>query len=115
MSSDLKVVPSAKQENKESKEHSKTEIANNETNPEIVKAHPELEDSYLGGDYSSATIKKLRKSPESISKLFKEGKYPYTDRIARQTYESEKKKLQIELLKVQKLGENDRTKNHRHF
>ncbi len=63
--------------------------------------HPELEDSYLGGDYSSATIKNLRANPESISKLFKEGMYPYTDRIQRSTYETEKKKLQIELLKVQ--------------
>jgi len=101
MSSDLKAVPSAQQKNKGPKETVENEIADNETNPELVKAHPELEDSYLGGDYSSATIKKLRKSPESISKLFKEGKYPYTDRIGRPTYEIEKKKLQIELLKVQ--------------
>lgn len=101
MSSDLKVVSSAQQENKTSKEKAKTEIADSGVNPELVKSHPELEDSYLGGDYSSATIKKLRKSPESISKLFKEGKYPYTDKIGRPTYEREKKKLQIELLKVQ--------------
>jgi len=68
---------------------------------DVTLKHPELEDSYLGGDYSSATIKNLRANPESISKLFKEGMYPYTDRIQRSTYETEKKKLQIELLKVQ--------------
>ena len=69
--------------------------------PEENILHPELEDTYLGGDYSSATIKKLRACPESISKLFKEGKYPYTDIIPKSTYYQEKKKLQIELLKVQ--------------
>jgi len=54
-----------------------------------------------GGDYSSDTIKKIRKDPQAIGKLFKEGKYPYTDKIARSNYEKEKGKLQIELLKVQ--------------
>ncbi|MBW1866101.1 MAG: hypothetical protein JRI64_10910, partial [Deltaproteobacteria bacterium] len=68
---------------------------------EVTLQHPELEDTYLGGDFSSETIKNLRACPESISKLFKEGKYPYTDSIQRSAYEKEKKKLQIELLKVQ--------------
>lgn len=68
---------------------------------EALQEHPELEDTYLGGEYKSATIKKIRACPESISKLFKEGKYPYTDKIKKKTYEDEKKKLQIELLKVQ--------------
>jgi polyphosphate kinase 2 len=90
MGSDLKVVSSKDQEDNTSV-----------TPKEETTSLPELEESYLGGDYSSATIKKLRESPESIGKLFKEGKYPYTDRIDRQTYEIEKKKLQIELLKVQ--------------
>ena len=95
MSSDLKIVDSAKQE-----ETAETESEDQVSTVEI-NTHPELEDAYLGGHYSSATIKKLRESPESISKLFKEGKYPYTDRIPREKYEKEKKKLQIELLKVQ--------------
>ena len=68
---------------------------------EALQEHPELEDTYLGGEYKSATIKKIRACPESISKLFKEGKYPYTDKIKKSAYEKEKKKLQIELLKVQ--------------
>ena len=72
-----------------------------ELSPEDISDHPELEDTYLGGEYSSATIKKIRACPESISKLFKEGKYPYTDKIDKKTYELEKEKLQIELLKVQ--------------
>jgi polyphosphate kinase 2 len=95
MSSDLKVVAAAKQNDPETKN------TENETDPEILNTHPEIEETYLGGDYSSATIKKIRESPESIGKLFKEGKYPYTDSIDRETYETEKKKLQIELLKVQ--------------
>ena len=96
MSSDLKIVTPAEQEEKGTKNIEEPGITAEEPN-----THPELEDTYLGGDYSSATIKKLRQSPESISKLFKEGKYPYTDRIPRSTYEEEKKKLQIEFLKVQ--------------
>ena len=58
-------------------------------------------ESYLGGEYSSSTIKKIRANPESIGKLFREGKYPYTDNLSRKRYEEEKKRLQIELLKVQ--------------
>lgn len=69
--------------------------------PEEIRMHPEIEDSYLGGAYSSSTIKRLRRNPESIGKLFREGQYPYTDTIPRRRYEIEKKKLQIELLKVQ--------------
>lgn len=61
----------------------------------------ELEEQYLGGEFSSNIIKKLRKDPMAIGKLFKEGKYPYTDRISRRAYSNEKAKLQIELLKVQ--------------
>ena len=72
-----------------------------EASLEEINNHPELEDNYLGGEYSSATVKKIRACPESISKLFKEGKYPYTDKIAKKAYEDEKEKLQIELLKVQ--------------
>lgn len=63
--------------------------------------HPDIEGNYLGGAYSSATIKRLRSNPDSIGKLFKEGQYPYTDCIPKRRYEKEKKKLQIELLKVQ--------------
>ena len=77
------------------------EVKATETDVKDVHEHPEIEDTYLGGEYSSATIKKIRECPVSIGKLFKEGKYPYTDKIKRATYESEKKKLQIELLKVQ--------------
>ena len=38
---------------------------------------------------------------KAIGTLFKEGKYPYTDRISIEEYEAQKKLLQIELLKVQ--------------
>ena len=96
MSSDLKIVDPKKQEDTGSENSQEEEIFS-----EAISIHPEIEDTYLGGDYSSATIKKIRACPESISKLFKEGKYPYTDKIHKRTYEQEKKKLQIELLKVQ--------------
>lgn len=98
MSSDLKAVVSSKPE-----EAKPGKPENKDTKTESVEEHehPEIEDTYLGGEYSSATIKKIRACPESIGKLFKEGKYPYTDKIKRPTYEDEKHVLQIELLKVQ--------------
>ncbi len=96
MNSDLKIVDSTKEQETESKK-----TVSSDTDSKKANTEPEFEESYLGGDYSSATIKKLRKNPEQISKLFKEGQYPYTDTIGRPTYEAEKKKLQIELLKVQ--------------
>ena len=91
MNSDLKMVDSEQQEKIVDQK-----AATEQTMSEIIDAHPEIEDTYLGGEYSSATIKKIRACPESISKLFKEGKYPYTDRIPKRTYEEEKEKLQIE-------------------
>ena len=77
------------------------ENAGKEAASEEMKDLPYLEETYLGGNYSSATITQLRKNPDQISQLFKEGQYPYSDRIQRSTYETEKEKLQIELLKVQ--------------
>lgn len=53
------------------------------------------------GAFGSDTISKMRNDPLAIGQLFKEGKYPYTDRIPRNQYEEEKARLQIELLKVQ--------------
>ena len=38
---------------------------------------------------------------EKIRDLFREGKYPYEDRIGRDAYEKHKQELQVELLKVQ--------------
>jgi len=60
-----------------------------------------LEEQYLGGEFSSDIMKQMRQDPTAIGRMFKEGKYPYTDRISRSAYEEEKAKLQIELLKVQ--------------
>jgi len=55
----------------------------------------------FGGTFRSDIIARLRDDPKAIGQLFKEGKYPYTDRIPRSIYEEEKARLQIELLKVQ--------------
>ena len=59
------------------------------------QAHTESE------DHGSESISRLRKDPKAIGELFKEGKYPYTDKIPRSQYDKEKALLQIELLKVQ--------------
>jgi polyphosphate kinase 2 len=61
----------------------------------------EQEKTHLGGAYSSETISRLRQDPQAIGQLFREGMYPYTDRIPRTDYAEAKAKLQIELLKVQ--------------
>jgi len=99
MQTDTKVTDREEQKRTSVGEEQAEEKPENQAN--AIPGHPEMEDTYLGGEYSSSTIKKLRSCPASIGKLFKEGKYPYTDRIKRSTYEPEKKKLQIELLKVQ--------------
>ena len=88
MNSDLKIVDSKTQKNAELEKDK-----SNKTDSKQIDTLPEIEETYLGGSYTSATIKKIRQCPEQISKLFKEGQYPYTDKIGRPTYETEKKKL----------------------
>ena len=56
---------------------------------------------YLGGEFIPNISRKIRKDPSAIGRLFKEGKYPYLDKIPGRTYVKEKARLQIELLKVQ--------------
>jgi len=96
MSSDIKVASDENQTKPEA-----TEAAPVKADDIELKLPTEKQEHYLGGDYSSATIKNIRKDPSAIHKLFKEGKYPYTDKIPRSQYEKEKGLLQIELLKVQ--------------
>ncbi len=43
----------------------------------------------------------MRHDPEQIKKLFREGRYPYKNKIRRNVYEHHKQELQVELLKVQ--------------
>jgi polyphosphate kinase 2 len=71
--------------------------------PPEESAEPERGDAAgaVRGRYRSKTMSRLRGDPQAIGKLFKEGKYPYTDRIPRPEYAAQKAKLQIELLKVQ--------------
>ncbi len=101
MNSDTKPRHSSDSERHGKQEQAQQNPALENAIPEEIRVHPEIEDNYLGGAYSSSTIKRLRKNPDSIGKLFKEGQYPYTDTIPKRRYEKEKKKLQIELLKVQ--------------
>ncbi|MBT8051711.1 MAG: polyphosphate kinase 2 [Xanthomonadales bacterium] len=53
------------------------------------------------GEYAADDISRIRKDPEAIGALFKEGVYPYNEKVLRSEYEKEKALLQIELLKVQ--------------
>jgi len=92
MSSDLKVV--------ESEEKKSSDLADR-LDPPTSAAEEHEKVHAMGGTYNSETVSQLRNDPQAISALFKEGKYPYTDRIPRSKYEPEKGQLQIELLKVQ--------------
>jgi len=99
MSSDLKLVESKREE---------AEIAAGDAGAadgapigDVDETALDIPDYYLAGEYIPSISRKIRQDPQAISKLFKEGKYPYSDRIARGLYEDEKAKLQIELLKVQ--------------
>jgi len=54
------------------------------------------------GDESPAHIfSEMRHDPEQIRELFREGRYPYKNKIRRAAYEQHKQELQVELLKVQ--------------
>lgn len=46
-------------------------------------------------------LQELHNNPEEIRDLFRNGKYPYQQRLSRPVYEKHKKELQVELLKVQ--------------
>jgi polyphosphate kinase 2 len=50
---------------------------------------------------ASHILGEMRHDPEQIKKLFREGRYPYKNKIRRTAYETHKKELQVELLKVQ--------------
>ncbi|MBT8440862.1 MAG: hypothetical protein KJO76_00640, partial [Gammaproteobacteria bacterium] len=43
----------------------------------------------------------VRHNPEEIRDLFREGTYPYKNKIKGSSYEKHKQELQVELLKVQ--------------
>ena len=68
MSSDLKIPDSEKPEEVVSEE-----VTSEDSVKEVTRKHPELEDTYLGGDYSSATIKTFGPTPnQSVSYSKKE-------------------------------------------
>jgi len=46
-------------------------------------------------------LAEMKHDPEAVSRIFREGVYPYTDRMRRRAYEKHKAELQVELLKVQ--------------
>jgi polyphosphate kinase 2 len=63
-----------------------------------VLAHPTAK----SGEESPAHIfGEMRHDPEKIRELFRNGTYPYKTKIKKAVYETHKKELQVELLKVQ--------------
>ena len=47
-------------------------------------------------------LSELRHSPDAIRRTFETGEYPYHTRMRKSAYESQKARLQAELLKVQR-------------
>ena len=45
-----------------------------------------------------------RHDPVFIAQSFRSGEYPYKTKISNKTYETQKKQMQVELLKVQRWG-----------
>ncbi|MEQ8825145.1 MAG: polyphosphate kinase 2 [Filomicrobium sp.] len=50
---------------------------------------------------NAQVLAEARNSPEQIRRMFETGEYPYKRKIGRPSYEKQKAKLQVELLKVQ--------------
>ena len=53
------------------------------------------------GATASHLLWEMRRDPDQIRDLFREGRYPYRTKIRRRAYEQQKQELQVELLKVQ--------------
>ena len=53
-----------------------------------------------------ATGRNSDQPPETIERVFREGVYPYQDKMKRREYEKQKSRLQVELLKVQRWVRN---------
>ncbi|MBT5435007.1 MAG: polyphosphate kinase 2 [Rhodospirillaceae bacterium] len=47
-------------------------------------------------------LTEMRHDPEALARIFREGVYPYKDKMRRAAYEKHKAELQVELLKVQR-------------
>ncbi len=57
--------------------------------------------SAAGDQHPSHIFGEMRHSPEQIRELFRNGTYPYKNKIRTAVYERHKQELQVELLKVQ--------------
>ena len=72
------------------------------SSPASVKDEPSKPVRRARGKSSASHIfSEMRHDPEQIHDLFREGKYPYKNRIRQRVYETHKEELQVELLKVQ--------------
>jgi polyphosphate kinase 2 len=47
-------------------------------------------------------LAEMRQNPDAVARIFREGVYPYKDKMRRKAYEQHKAELQVELLKVQR-------------
>lgn len=59
------------------------------------------DDAVVSMTDAKAHLTEVRHSPEQIRDLFRNGEYPYKNKIRRSAYERHKEELQVELLKVQ--------------
>ena len=64
-------------------------------------AAPERDAAASGQPGPDPALAALRRDPAARARIFREGVYPYRRKLATRTYEKQKRKLQVELLKVQ--------------
>ena len=85
----------------------RSETAQRDERKSETEAEPDAPDRQQGkpsvvpGASRSFLLGELRHNPEEIKRLFREGTYPYKNKIRRVPYEQHKQELQTELLKVQ--------------
>tara|TARA_R110002096_G_scaffold429445_1_gene642317 strand:+ start:152 stop:1168 length:1017 start_codon:yes stop_codon:yes gene_type:complete len=78
-----------------------TQLNGNDPTPQPTTEHNEVKPQTAKG----ALLHELaehRHDPEFIAQSFRSGEYPYKTKISNRTYETQKKQMQVELLKVQK-------------
>ena len=64
-------------------------------------ADTSADDAHLKTAEAHHRLAEMKHDPAAVARLFREGVYPYSDRMRRVVYERHKAELQVELLKVQ--------------
>jgi len=70
--------------------------------PDSGEAKPGVDDAHARAAEAHRRLAEMRHDPAALRRLFREGVYPYKEKMRTTVYEEHKAELQVELLKVQK-------------